>query len=227
MSPNGTEEPDTAATAGGPTIRRTRRLHRWRAALVPVALVSPLALTACGGSDDAGASSTRSDGAAAQEGGQASGGRGGPNMEGLQEYLSCLEEHGVTLPERGEAGQPPDGANGAMPEPPAGADGEMPRPLADGEMPDPPADGERPEPPADGQAPPDGPARSRGGMFGLDTSDATVKAAMDECADLEPEMPPGGPGRDGGGPGRQDRGGDQGQQDGGTSTTTSTTVAAG
>ena len=215
MSTTNPNDPGPGA-AGIDAHRGGGRLRRWRLALVPVALMTPLALTACGGSGDAAGASSEGSGNGAAQGYGGPGGQGGPDMEGIQEYMSCLQDNGVTLPERGEGGQPPAGADGEMPQPPAGADGEAPEPPADGEM---------PQPPADGQAPPDGQGGFRGGMFGLDTSDATVQAAMEACSDLQPEMPQGGPGQDGGGPAGQQGQGQQGQgqQEGATTSTTTVT----
>lgn len=210
MSPTDSPEPGTPGTgpaAIATAAERGRRLRRWRVALVPVALMSPLAMVACGSEDSAQAAAGQSSGEGTSD--QNADGQGGPDMAGMQEYMSCLTDNGVTLPDAGEGG---------MGQPPEGADGERPEPPADGEAPQG-ADGEMPEPPADGEMSQGGPGG--GAMFGLDTSDATVAAAIEACADLAPEMPQGGPGGQQG-QGQQNQQGQDQQDDG---STTSTTVA--
>lgn len=182
----------TARTRETARLRR-RPIDRWRVALVPVAIMTPLAFTACGGSDDPSATAA-DDGPALSSDGESAQGRNGPGSEELQSYVSCLQEQGLTveLPQGSNGGpggdqlsEPP--ADGEMPKPPEGAEGEMP---VDGEMPAPPEGADAPE--ASQGGPPSG-APGVGAMLGLDTSDATVQAAMEACSDLEPQMPERGP----------------------------------
>ena len=90
-------------------------------------------------------------------------GQGGPggglDSEALQAWTDCLADNGVEVEMPGAGG------------PPAG--GDMPEPPAEGEVPDSQPDGERPD------------AES---MFGLDTSDPEVAAAIDSCKELQPDV---------------------------------------
>lgn len=102
----------------------------------------------------------------APQGGMGPGGQGGPGGADMQAYAKCLSENGVTISQPGQGdGGPPQG------EPPSGGGNGTPPSLPDGAQ----ASGER---------------RQGGGTpFGLDTSDPTVKKAVEACADLAPSFP--------------------------------------
>jgi hypothetical protein len=63
---------------------------------------------ACGGNSGGGASSTTS---AAAPAGKSAGAPDGP----MAAYRQCMEQHGVTMPQRGAGGQRPSGAPGGRP----------------------------------------------------------------------------------------------------------------
>jgi hypothetical protein len=138
-----------------PTDRRSRRWSR--AVAAPLGAVVLVGLAACG----TGTSTDPAAGTGASTSGTASAQPGAPSDTAVAAYVSCLQQNGVTLPERPDGGTPPQGAGGT---PPSGA----PAPPADG------ARGGGPGGPgAAGQAPP-----------GVD-ADAWA-AAQEACADLVP-----------------------------------------
>jgi len=183
------------------------RLRKWRLAVVPMALLAPLGLVACGGGDASANPTTTTASGSTQNGStQNNTSDGRPNREAMQKYTACLSEHGVTLPDRGEAPEAPSGQ--------APADGQAPPTDSSAQAPPRPADAQAP----DGSGGQDGPGR--GAMFGLDTSDATVAAAISACSDLAPQMPQGGPNRQG----SNATSGSTGEQRTDTSSTTTTTA---
>lgn len=196
----------TTTTNDHPHPRRTptRRRSRWTA-VTAVAVLAFAPLAACGGDDtDAGAAA-----ASSSDGGTAA---GSGDMQAFQE---CLAENGIEMggppsdsgdgeqpaaPDEDAMAQAQEACGDLMPEGgPGGAGGpggmggeelqawtecladngvELTQPER-GEMP---ADGERPEP---GEMPEGG---EGGTPFGLVTSDPEVAAAVEACADLQPEM---------------------------------------
>jgi hypothetical protein len=102
-----------------PTIphhsRRASRSRRWRLAALPVLMTLPLGLAACGGSSDAATSSRPAGSGQGQDGqGQGQGVPGAADTAAMDSYASCLEDNGVTLPDRPQGGpngngQPPQG----------------------------------------------------------------------------------------------------------------------
>lgn len=206
---------------------RRRPGRRWRAGAAAVVLaLAPLGLAACGGDDDASAAAD-SNGAASssdmeafqqclaengvemgappsQDGSGGSGASGGgtqgsmPDREAMQKAQEACAD---LMPEgmgQGGPGMGPGGGseelqayteclseNGVEVQGPGSGGGEPPSDQA-------PSDGSDGSDGADRQPP-------SGSMFGLDSSDPEVAAAMEACADLEPSMPSGGQG----GPGAQ------------------------
>ena len=77
------------------------RLRKWRLAVVPMALLAPLGLVACGGGDASANPTTTTASGSTQNGStQNNTSDGRPNREAMQKYTACLSEHGVTLPDR-------------------------------------------------------------------------------------------------------------------------------
>lgn len=141
-----------------PTDRPRRR--RTRLVAAPLGVAAVIALAACG-------SGTES--SAAPSGAPASSADAQPADSQMAAFRTCLENNGVTLPERpsgGAGGAPPDGGTGGTP--PSGA----PTPPADGQG------GSRAGGPGSGQAPP-----------GVDAT--TWAAAQKACASLAPTPPNG------------------------------------
>ena len=200
------------------STRRSLRGRRWRAAAAASVLaLAPLSVAACSsGSDDtASAASGNSGGAASNsdmqafqeclaengvemgappsQGGSSDGSqRTMPDEDAMQQAQEACAD---LMPEGMGQGGPGAGAGGGGEEMQAYTDC-----LADNgvEVQTPGAAGGQPpsgEPPAAGDESGGPPS---GSMFGLDTSDPEVAAAVEACADLEPSMPSGGPGRPGG-----------------------------
>lgn len=185
--------------------RASMRRRRWTA-VTAAAVLAFAPLAACGGGDaDAGAAA-----ASSSEEGAAT---GSGDMQAFQE---CLAENGIEMggpPSGGGDGEQPaepdqdamaqvqelcgdlmpEGGPGGGAGGPGGMGGEEMQAwtdcLADNgvEMTQP----ERGEMPSDGEMPEPGdmPEGGEGGTpFGLDTSDPEVAAAVEACADLQPEM---------------------------------------
>jgi hypothetical protein len=151
-------------------IRTDRRGRRWsRLVAAPLGVVALVTLAACGTSTGTSAASTASAPTSASTG-TASTQAAGDLTDEMAAFRSCLEENGVTLPERpsGGGGTPPQGGSGDTPPqggtPPSGA------PAAAGG-----GNGQG----TPGQAPP-----------GVDA--ATWATAQEACADLAPTPPGGG-----------------------------------
>ncbi len=185
-----------------PRTATARRRSRWTA-MTAVAVLAFAPLAACGGDDtDASAADASSDATGAGSG-------------DMQAFQDCLAENGVEMggpPADGADGEQPaapdqeamaqaqEACGDLMPEGgpggaggPGGMGGEEMQAwtdcLADNgvEMTQP----DRGELPSDGETPDPGdmPDAGEGGTpFGLDTSDPEVAAAVEACADLQPEM---------------------------------------
>jgi hypothetical protein len=142
---------------------RTLRRDRWtRVIAAPVGVVALVGLAACGTSTDTGATSTGTASSVAAEPSATDDGDDTDDTD-LAAYRSCMEENGVTMPER------PAGGAGARPEggrPPQGGAPLSGAPAAGG------AQG------GAGQAPP-----------GVDS--VAWAAAQEACADLAPTPPDG------------------------------------
>lgn len=191
-------------TTDHPRPRQTTRLRSRWTAITAAAVLAFAPLAACGGDDtDAAAASSDSSGAAVGSG----------DMQAFQE---CLAENHIEIGgppgQGGDGEQPaapdqdamaqaqeacgdlmPDGGPGGGAGGPGGMGGEELQAWTDC-LADNGVEMTQPEPgemPADGEAPDAGemPAAGEGGTpFGLDTSDPEVAAAVEACADLQPEM---------------------------------------
>jgi hypothetical protein len=159
--------PSRSPHAPRPSGRALRSPIALRSALAGLLVLTAVGLAACGGSSSSASTATTT--SPSTTGATGAGGAGGAGGAAFAKYTTCLKQHGVTLPARGQGGfgrgngGPPTGATGA-----GGATGAT------------------------------GPTGRRGGFFG-GANGTKFRAAQTACAKLLPANFRGGGGFFGGG----------------------------